>query len=371
MAERLVLCGEAFGGQPSHQEALRLNLSGAQPNITLRLEDISRRMVANVPDLLTDLIEVATYVFCADQLISRGGDMMRGMGSDWRRKFRFVIPVRAPDHWSSPAILDALTDLLAFLCEDEFRFEFTELSGAPLFQSYLDLEREGPSAFQADEIILFSGGMDSLSGALERLSGEGRHVALVSHRSSPKVYERQRYLASELSKRFPGRAFHVPVRVTKHGGLRSVENTQRSRTFLFAAVAIAAAQILGRNRIHFFENGVVSFNFPIAGQVVGTRATRTTHPRVLNDMARFFSALLGGEIEVDNPFVWKTKTDVARLIAASGHVDLLRHSVSCSRVHSMTKLHTHCGTCSQCLDRRFATLAAGLAGKIGNNLCAG
>ena len=106
---------------------------------------------------------------------------------------------------------------------------------------------------------------------------------------------------------------------------------------------------------------MVSFNLPIAGQVVGTRATRTTHPRVLHDMARFFSALLGGEIEVDNPFVWKTKTDVAKLIAASGHVDLLRHSVSCSRVHSMTKLHTHCGTCSQCLDRRFATLAAGLA----------
>ncbi len=204
MAERLVLCGEALRGQPSYQDELRLNLSGAQPNITLRLEDISRRMVADVPDLLTDLIEVATYVFCADQSVSRGGDMMRGMGSDWRRKFHIVIPVREPDHWSSPAVLETLTDFLAFLCEDEFRFEFTELSDAPPFQSYLDLGREGPSAFQADEIILFSGGMDSLGGALERLSEEGRHVALVSHRSSPKVYERQRYLAGELSRRFPG-----------------------------------------------------------------------------------------------------------------------------------------------------------------------
>ena len=360
MAERLVLCGGTFVGLPRHQEALQLDLTGSRPNITLRLEDISRRMVANVPELLTDLIEVATYVFCADQLISRGGDMMRGMGSDWRRKFRFVIPVRSPNHWSSPGMLDTLTELLGFLCEDEFRFEFTELSGAPPFQSYLDLEREGPSAFQADEIILFSGGMDSLGGALERLSGEGHRVALVSHQSSPKMYERQRHLANELTMRFPGRVLHVPVRVTKHGGLRSVENTQRSRTFLFGALAVATARILSRNHICFFENGVVSFNLPIAWQVVGTRATRTTHPRVLNDMAQFFSALMGEEIEVDNPFVWKTKTDVAELIGASGHVDLLRHSVSCSRVHSMTKLHTHCGTCSQCLDRRFATLAAGL-----------
>lgn len=360
MAERLVLCGEAFSGQPSHQEALRLNLSGAQPNITLRLEDISRRMVANVPDLLTDLIEVATYVFCADQSVSRGGDMMRGMGSDWRRKFRFVIPVRAPDHWSSPDVSDTLTEMLGFLCEDEFRFEFTKLSDAPPFESYLDLEREGPAAFQADEITLFSGGMDSLGGTLQQLSGEGRRVALVSHQSSSKMYGRQRHLAGELAKRFPGKVLHVPVRVTKHGGLRPVENTQRSRTFLFAALAIATARILGRSHIRFFENGVVSFNLPIAWQVVGTRATRTTHPRVLHDMARCFSALLDRNIEVDNPFIWKTKTDVAKLIAESGHVDLLRHSVSCSRVHGMTTLHTHCGTCSQCLDRRFATLAAGL-----------
>ncbi len=83
MAEQLVLCGGTFVGRSRHQGGLRLNLAGTHPNITLRLEDISRRMVADVPDLLTDLIEVAAYVFCADQLVSRGGNMMRGMGSDW------------------------------------------------------------------------------------------------------------------------------------------------------------------------------------------------------------------------------------------------------------------------------------------------
>jgi hypothetical protein len=32
--------------------------------------------------------------------------------------------------------------------------------------------------------------------------------------------------------------------------------------------------------------------------------------------------------------------------------------VSCTRSYDITKLHTHCGCCSQCLDRRFAILAA-------------
>src|SRR5262249_17894375 len=38
--------------------------------------------------------------------------------------------------------------------------------------------------------------------------------------------------------------------------------------------------------------------------------------------------------------------------------ELIKYTVSCSRTHEMTKLYTHCGCCSQCLDRRFAILAA-------------
>ena len=67
----------------------------------LKLEDISKRLVKNVPDLLIDLVEIATYVYCADQATSRGGDAQVGMGSAWRRDFRFIIPVRNPNHWNN------------------------------------------------------------------------------------------------------------------------------------------------------------------------------------------------------------------------------------------------------------------------------
>ena len=359
MAERLVLCGQTAALTAQDEETLRLSLDGPRPNIALRIEDVSRRMVANVPDLLTDLVEIATYVFCADQAVSRGGDVMKAMGTAWRRQFRLVIPVREPERWSSPEVSGSLTDALTFLSDDEFRFEFTELSRPRAFQSYLDLECDASAAFRPDEVVLFSGGLNSLGGAIDELAGHGRDVALVSHQSSPKMSKRQRQLAAELTNRFPGRVLHVPVRVTRQG-LVALETTQRTRTFLFASLAIVVARMLGRNRILFFENGVVSFNLPIASQVVGTRATRTTHPRVLHELGRFLTALLTIEVKVDNPFIWMTKAEVAKVIAAHGHADLIRHSVSCSRVHAMTKLHTHCGTCSQCLDRRFATLSAGL-----------
>ena len=92
MPERLVLCGGAK--RTGEDSTLRLALDGRAQNITLKLEDISKRLVQNVPDLLIDLVEIATYVYCADQATSRGGDAQVGMGSAWRRAFRFVIPVR-------------------------------------------------------------------------------------------------------------------------------------------------------------------------------------------------------------------------------------------------------------------------------------
>ena len=360
MPERLVLCSGAkrAGGNST----LRLALSGRSQNIRLKLEDISKKMVRNVPDLLIDLIEIATYVYCADQATSRGGPAQVGMGADWRRSFRFVIPVRNPDHWNHRSVLEPLCSTLSFLSEDDYAFEFEKATNPVSFQDYLEFGDDGGgAAFKADEVVLFSGGLDSLSGAIEELSTDGKRVALVSHRSSPKIFDHQKHLVTELNARFPQKLMHVPVLVTRQEALRVQEYTQRSRSFLYAALACVVARLFGRSRFRFFENGVVSINLPISEQVVGARATRSTHPLVLDHFPKFFSAAVGKPIEVDNPFIWKTKGDVVRSIVDHGCGELIKHTVSCTRVYDITKLHTHCGCCSQCLDRRFAILAANAA----------
>jgi hypothetical protein len=117
--------------------------------------------------------------------------------------------------------------------------------------------------------------------------------------------------------------------------------------------------MLGLNRMRFYENGVVSLNLPPSAQVVGSRATRTTHPQVLNGFSKLLTELAGKTFKVENPFIWNTKTDVIRLIADAGCGGLLKYSTSCTHTWEMTKQHTHCGTCSQCIDRRFAILASG------------
>jgi 7-cyano-7-deazaguanine synthase in queuosine biosynthesis len=359
MGEWLVSCGNALTPHDSAVvRRLRLHLDGPARNVNLHLHDISRRMAADIPPILTDLIEIAAYVFAADEMASRGGLTMAAMGRDWRRRFRFVIPVRDPALWSRPEVVEVLTDALNFMSEDEFHFDFVLHDAPAPIEHYFDLGPALGHKFASDEVLLFSGGMDSLCGALIELHRQPhKRLVLVTHQSSSKMAAHQKLIAEALRNRFPGRLLHVPVRA----GITAAaprEFTQRTRSFLFATIAAAVGA--GQQRILFCENGVVSFNLPIAGQVVGTRASRTTHPRTLQLVERLLCLLLQRDFRVENPFIWKTRAEVAALGIQSGDADLLRLSVSCSRVRSMEHDDPHCGACSQCIDRGFATLGAKL-----------
>jgi 7-cyano-7-deazaguanine synthase in queuosine biosynthesis len=357
--EHLVLCGGLTKPRGGSAHVLDLNLHGPSPNVHLRITDISKPLLANVPDVLVDLLEVASYIYTADAAVSRGGETYAQMGASWRRKFRFVIPVRQPDLWSSNVVLSALTETLSFVSEDAYLLEFRPLEHPPALETYFEFPDAEETGFSPDEVILFSGGLDSFAGAVEQLAEHGKKIVLVSHRSSSKIVGTQRYLVGQLQSRFGiNRVLHVPVWATLDGSLGK-EPTHRVRSFLFAALGTVTARIFGKNRVCFFENGVVSLNLPPVAQVVGARATRTTHPQALAGFSRVLTAVLGQPIALENPFAWLTKTEVVERIAANRCGDLIRDTRSCTRVHDMTNFHPHCGRCSQCLDRRFAILAAG------------
>ena len=132
-------------------------------------------------------------------------------------------------------------------------------------------------------------------------------MALVSHRSAPKIIDAQNYLIDQLRRRFGAdRILHVPVRANLKDDLGK-EPTHRTRSFLFAAIGAVTAQLLDRQRICFFENGVVSLNLPPVGQVVGARATRTTHPQAMAGFRRVLSSVFGQSFDVTNPYAWMTK----------------------------------------------------------------
>lgn len=113
--------------------------------------------------------------------------------------------------------------------------------------------------------------------------------------------------------------------------------------------------------IRFYENGIVGMNLPVLPQVVGTRATRTTHPEVLRGFAKILSLLSPQPMRVENPFEFLSRAEVAGRLNDAGAIDLLSKTVSCAHVHKSSTMHPHCGVCSQCVDRRISMLAAGFA----------
>lgn len=359
--EHLILCGGASYPSETDARVLRLDLDGPAENVHLQIKDIKARLLANLPDQLLDLLEIAAFIYAADSAIGRGGPTDAQMGARWRRRFRFVIPVRQPGLWASGAVSTALVETLGFLSDDDYAFEFRQGSNLSTAERYFEFPEDESAAFSPNEVILFSGGLDSLAGTVEALSRGNAKVALVSHCSATKISSTQKYLMERLRERFGAdRIRHIPVRANLAGNLTK-ETTHRTRSFLFAALGAVTARLFGNDHIRFFENGIVSLNLPPAAQVVGARATRTTHPQVLAGFRRIFDAVFSQPFSVENPYAWMTKAEVVGRISAGGCGDLIRHSRSCTRVHDMTKLHPHCGRCSQCIDRRFGILAAGLA----------
>jgi 7-cyano-7-deazaguanine synthase in queuosine biosynthesis len=361
--EASILCGPSAGrALPGvGRNPLHLRLWRPQPNVFLALEDVSRVLWTDVPDVFLDLLDVAAYVYAADQAVKRGGDTDRNWGEDWRRLLHFAVPVRRPDLWNTPAVRDALVDTLSFLSEDQYDFRFDPHLDPEKAPSYLQFGR-GRFADPIRDVLLFSGGLDSLAGAVQEAVADRTTVILVQHRSNPKVAGVHRRLLSALAgKAAAAPPVHLPVRVHKAKGLTR-EFTQRARSFLFAALGAAVAAVLGLDRVRFYENGVVSANLPLCTQVVGARASRTTHPRVLDGLTRLFTALAGRPFTVDNPFGDRTKEQVVRLLAEHGCAELIRHTRSCARPRAATNRQPHCGVCSQCLGRRLAVLDAGLEG---------
>ncbi|CAJ0867482.1 7-cyano-7-deazaguanine synthase [Ralstonia mannitolilytica] len=360
--KRYVLCGNASAKGISEDPArdLRLRLSGrpGHGNITLRIEDVHSKLFSSVPSRFHDLLEIATYVYSADQVIRRGADDVDTFGDGWRRDLHFVVPVRDPDFWSSAEVQETLCSTLGFLSDDQYEFDFVKLDQDHQFQEYLEFNDTQQMYGMPEQVVMFSGGLDSLAGAIDEVVNQKRRVLLVTHKSTSKLNKRHRVLEEMLAAKAGDNVPHrITVRVHKTKELNH-EYTQRSRSFLYVSIGATIARMLNLKSVRFYENGVISLNLPVCAQVVGGRATRTTHPRVMKGFQDLLSLVAGEPFTVENPYIWKTKADVVKIITDAGCHDLIKHSMTCTHTWEMTNQHTHCGGCSQCIDRRFAILAA-------------
>jgi hypothetical protein len=138
------------------------------------------------------------------------------------------------------------------------------------------------------------------------------------------------------------------------------EDTHRPRSLLFLALAVAVANAAGIEQVYLPENGLIAINAPLQKSRIGTLSTRTAHPRYLTELADFLQAMGVYRGRIENPFLFRSKTDVLRGARKSLASPLLR-SVSCARPTRYKHLKVrHCGYCVPCIYRRVAMVEAGL-----------
>ena len=312
--------------------------------------------VYHLPPRILDLLEIAGYVFAADRCITRGPRAAVEYHA-WSRSLQFHIRVRDYNFWSQPTVGAALSRALKFMTGDaEYEFAFepghstppTSLFDRPVFSLGSTKARV--------QVTLFSGGLDSLCGALELLESDKTKVVLVSHQSQSGSLRTQKALVKALQRKYPNRVFHYRFECTLRD-IRAREETQRTRSFLYTCIAYAIAFAYGRNSFHVYENGVTGINLRRREDLANARASRTTHPQAVARLAEFFSIIAGKRVNIHLPFLFLTKADVISRLIRTGP-ELISSTVSCSRTFQTEGQATHCGRCFQCIDRRIAIHAA-------------
>lgn len=364
IAPRLFLCSGAqvAADDPvaTGRQLVELDSVGSGANVNIRFENVAKVFNKHLSPRLVDLLEIASYVFSADCATSRGSEWTDESSTEpWGRDFSFVIPVREPAFWNSSEHNCLITNILTFLSNDKFSFTFVPLERDRPNQQYLEFgELEDWRFYNPDRVVMFSGGLDSLAGAVET-ARDGAKVVLVSHRPVSTLDSRQRNLFAELQKEFPTSLIHIPVWINKAEKFGR-EPTQRTRSFLYSALGTVVAESVRAGGVRFFENGIVSLNLPVADEAIRARASRTTHPIALQLFTSLYSAVTERDFAVDNPYRFKTKTDVVAILSEKKIAHLIPYTCSCAHSIFKSKTQWHCGTCSQCIDRRFAITAAGL-----------
>ncbi|WP_144139651.1 MULTISPECIES: Qat anti-phage system QueC-like protein QatC [Providencia] len=300
-----------------------------------------------------DLLILAALVHAADTRISREQQSQ----DSWTREIRLVVPVSDPEKWN--ATTPILKKMLNFLTGDLWEFGFRN---RPLkFQSLVEQAEGNLVAPSFDTLSLFSGGLDSLIGAIDLLQNNNIPL-LISHSGDGAASNAQNQLFSSLKDHYKENSF-ARLRVNmnfKEGlvkGVSSDKNT-RGRSFLFFTLGVfAGTGFRYQFTLRVPENGLIALNVPLDPLRLGSNSTRTTHPYY---MARWNELLQSLDIngKVLNPYWDQTKGEmVSNCLDKNLLKQLAPDSLSCS---SPTKGRwqglgiEHCGYCLPCIIRRAA-----------------
>ena len=282
-----------------------------------------------------DFLSLALAVVTADVSVTRSDS-----ADGWTRQIELVVAVSDPAFWSTQS--DAIQAMLGFLSTDRWRVSFVGGGHTPKVPSKLVRPQE-------DSVVLLSGGLDSLVGAIDRV--EEGHLPLAVSNVVRGDADNQNLFAERIG----GGLKHLALshNATPPWGK---ESSQRARSIIFLAFAVVAATTLGRYQagevvpVFVCENGFIALNPALTRTRLGSLSTRTAHPEFLGRL-RELLAKADIRVDINNPYEDKTKGEMLNECRDQALLEeLAPSSVSCGRYRVFG--YKHCGRCVPCQVRR-------------------
>ena len=327
-----------------------------KPDFNLRtgIADFSKYF-PDPTSLEKDLIILASTIYACDLAFKRGER------EEITRSIEVTIPV--VNFHAFERLNDQLVQILWLLSHDNWIINFTQLKTSESQEQ----QREWKQS--VGKTLLFSGGLDSLAGAVDLMDEFGvEAVQLASHiTANPTTRSSQQNLIDYLKNHYKAEPDWVVIRT---GGRKNKgfdfpsddarEETQRTRSFMFLTIAALAARRRGKSELVMIaENGQMAIHLPLSASRIGAFSTHTAHPEFVHEVGNYFTNLLRFPIEISNPYLYNTKAEtISKLVKY--HSKAVEISVSCWRGSRLSKEYNHCGDCVPCLIRRISTEYGGL-----------
>lgn len=341
-----------FESQPASADQNTLTL---KPGFNLRtgIDDFAKYF-SDLTSLEKDLLILASTIYASDLAFKRG------VREEITRSIEITIPV--VNFHLFERLNEQLVQILWLLSHDNWTINFTPLNNSD------SSERPREWHQTAGKTLLFSGGLDSLAGAVDLMDELGvEAIQLASHiTANQTTRSSQNNLIDYLKDCYKTEPERVVVRT---GGWDNKgfffpsaserEETQRTRSFMFLTIAALGARRRGKSELVMIaENGQMAIHLPLTVSRMGAFSTHTAHPEFVHEVGTYFTNLLGFPIKIFNPYLYNTKAEtISKLVKF--HDKAVEMSVSCWR-GSWVSGFNHCGECVPCLIRRVSTEFGGL-----------
>lgn len=310
-------------------------------------KEIEKHFKGKMPSIIEDLIHVALATFEADLSTIRypKDNTDNNLEYYFSRNINLNVPVKNIQSWND--CKEILEEMISFLTYDSIKYTFHE-------KKEFDNENQIESnKSEFDSIILFSGGIDSLAGALN-IDSKKPILLNINHCNIGKTTKK---LFDKLVANFNDKIKRELITINIDSKACNREPTQFSRSFIFLCFATALAKAYDITKIYIPENGIIAIQILDKGRV----GTRTVHPKFIDYYNKFINRLItNNQITIENPFMNKekylTKSDVVSIIKDKKMNNLIEDTISCSHFSSY-QATKQCGMCIPCIYRTISIIS--------------